>query len=310
MVRMRFTVKPHAWPETIAELEEAGHEFTEDISSAELLVFNGGAEDFPQPAPENIKVVQTSMAGVESLNDAGIFATEGGPRWANAAGLYADTVAESSIGMLLAQIHLLKTAITGRSFSVESEIDENKRWLSDGATVAVIGAGGIGKRLIEMLQVFNVDTIAVNRSGNPVPGADQTYAIEDAGHVWEQADYFVLIMPVTEKTHHMVNRDVLARMKPSAVVVNVGRGRLINTDDLLDALQRGVIAGAALDVTDPEPLPDGHPLWDLDNCLITPHTANTMSSVRRLTGGLAVRNMVEFERGEKMSTEIDLEAGY
>ena len=97
---------------------------------------------------------------------------------------------------------------------------------------------------------------------------------------------------------------------PNAVVVNVGRGPLIVTDDLVEAVRNGTIAGAALDVTDPEPLPDGHPLWDLEDVVITPHTANTYERIRALTGPLTVRNIALYEAGEQMETEVDVVAGY
>lgn len=306
---MKFTVMPQAWPDTVAELERAGHEYTEDLDQAQAVVFNGQPADVPDPWPESVQVVQAAFAGVETLNDAGVFARQG-PRWANAAGLYADTVAESTMALLLAQLHMLKTAVTGASFSVMDTIDRNKQWLFEDKTVAIIGAGGIGKRLVELLVPFRPRIIAVNRSGAPIEGAHETLAMSDAGDVWERADYFVLLTPVTDETRGLVDKEVLARMKPNAVVVNVGRGPLIKTDDLYEALRDGGIAGAALDVTDPEPLPDDHPLWALDNCLITPHVANTPSMVRALTGQQAVRNFDAFEAGETMPAEVDGKAGY
>lgn len=308
---MKFTMLPTVWDETVAGLEAAGHEFVEDLAQARGLVFNAGPEKLPDPVPENIEVIQLPFAGVEPFNDAGLLAADG-PRWANGAGLYADTVAESALSLLLAQLHLLKTAVNSASFDSADTIDAHKQWLFEDKTVAIIGAGGIGVRLLELLAPHRVSTIAVNRSGRPVTGADRTVAIDDAAmdEVWATADYFVLIMPLTDQTRHMVNADVLGKMKSTAVVVNVGRGPLIHTDDLLAALRDGTIAGAALDVTDPEPLPDDHPLWGLDNCLITPHVANTPSMVRALTGQQAVRNFDAFEAGETMPAEVDGKAGY
>ena len=108
----------------------------------------------------------------------------------------------------------------------------------------------------------------------------------------------------------MINRDVFAQMKPSAVVVNVARGPLVHTDDLVEALRNGTIAGAALDVTEPEPLPDDHPLWDIETCMITPHTANTYTIIQERTGRLVVENAASFEAGERMPNEVNLETGY
>lgn len=108
----------------------------------------------------------------------------------------------------------------------------------------------------------------------------------------------------------MVNTDRIEQMKDTAVVVNVGRGPLIDTEALTDALVNGKLRGAGLDVTEPEPLPADHKLWDLDNCVITPHTANIPRYMERRIGALALKNWGLFEAGEKMSTEVDVEAGY
>lgn len=108
----------------------------------------------------------------------------------------------------------------------------------------------------------------------------------------------------------MIDTRALGLMKPEAVLVNVGRGGLVVTEDLVHALQQGTIAGAALDVTDPEPLPDGHPLWSMDNVLITPHVANTKDRMCALSGELFVANARAFEAGETMPTEVDVVAGY
>lgn len=304
---MKFVMYPHLWESTTAVIEGGGHERVEDIKDADFIFFNGSAPEFPD-LPENIKFVQASMAGIDALVKRGVVNEKA--RWANAAGLYADTVAESTIGLILAQMHMHATTRLAKSWSVRSEVENNKAWLHDNKTVAILGAGGIGVRLLEMLKPFNVKTIAVNNSGRPVEGADETFAMDKAEHVWAEADVFVLILPLTDATYQIVNAETLGKMKPSAVVVNVGRGPLINTDDLVDALNNGTIAGAALDVTDPEPLPDSHPLWEMDNVVITPHTANTNERIRALTGELTLRNIELFEADEQMATEVDVVAGY
>ncbi|QGU05268.1 D-isomer specific 2-hydroxyacid dehydrogenase family protein [Corynebacterium comes] len=306
---MKFAFQPQQWPDAIAEIEAAGHEYVENVNDADFLVFNGGPDKFPDPLPSNIRYVQAAFAGVDALYDAGLV-RPGDVRWACASGLYDDTVAESTIGLILAQMHMHKTVTLAKSFSVRREIDANKQWLFDGKTVAIIGAGRIAAKLIEMLPVFGVRIVAVTRSGRDVPGADESHAMADAGHVWGTADVFIILAPLTDETRHMINRDVFAQMKPSAVVVNVARGPLVDTDDLVEALQSGQIAGAALDVTEPEPLPDGHPLWDMPNCVITPHTANTFSIIQKRMGGLVVANAAAFEAGERMPNEVNLETGY
>lgn len=293
----------------VEDLTAAGHTFVEDLTEADFLVFDGAPEEFPLPLPESVGFVQTQFAGIDSLLAAGVL-EKSGVRWANAAGLYADTVAESCLGLLLAVTHQHKAAGMAGSFAVSDEIAAKTRYLTPDTTVAVVGAGGIGQRMIELLAPFRCRTVAVNRTGRPVPGATETVALAAAGHVWGEADVFVVLLPLTPDTRGLIDAEVLAKMKPHAVVVNAGRGPLIVTDDLVDALRDGVIAGAGLDVTDPEPLPENHPLWAMPNVVITPHTANTEQNIRASIGALAARNAELFAAGQRMSTEVDIKVGY
>lgn len=306
---MKFAFQPQEWPDAIAEIEAAGHTYVEDVHDADFLVFNGGPGKFPDPLPENIRYVQATFAGIDALHEAGLI-RPGGVRWACASGLYDDTVAESTIAILLAQMHMHKMITLAGEWSVRRDVDKRKQWLFDNKTVAIIGAGRIAVKLIEMLSVFGVRIIAVTRSGRTVDGADESYAIADVDRVWGKADVVVVLAPLTPETRHMINRDVFGKMRSNAVLVNVARGPLVHTDDLVEALRNGTIAGAALDVTEPEPLPDDHPLWDIETCMITPHTANTYTIIQERTGRLVVENAAAFEAGERMPNEVNLDAGY
>ncbi|AGF73186.1 D-isomer specific 2-hydroxyacid dehydrogenase family protein [Corynebacterium halotolerans] len=304
---MKFAMGPGVWRGTVEELVAAGHEHVTDLNRAEFLVYTGGP--LPRPLPRNIKWIQYTFSGVDRLIEAGVM-VPGEVRWANAAGVYGRPVAEIAMSLLLSQLHQHKAAALAGSFRVREELDARQGWLFADTTVAIIGAGGIAKELIPMLRAFGVRIVAVNRSGREVEGADETHPISEAGHVWGQADAFVLLMPLTEETDGMVDRDIFAQMKTSAVVVNVGRGPLVVTDDLVEALRTGQIAGAAMDVTDPEPLPDGHPLWGMDNCTITPHIAATGRIAQQLIAPQIIANAAAFAAGERMPTEVDVEAGY
>lgn len=306
---MKFTYLPKPKDEPIAALEAQGHEYVALEDNPDLVLFGGGPKDFPDELPDSVKVVQIQYAGIEGLLEAGILAEHAanGVRFANAGGLYDDTVAESTLALLLAVEHRMKAV--DREWN-NTQLFKEKEYLFDNKKLALIGAGGIGKTLIRFLEPFGMEITAVNRSGNPVDGADRTVAMKDADEVWADHDYFVLLTPLTEETRHMVNTDRIEQMKDTAVVVNVGRGPLIDTEALTDALANGKLRGAGLDVTEPEPLPADHKLWDLDNCVITPHTANIPRYMERRIGALALKNWGLFEAGEKMSTEVDVEAGY
>ena len=302
---MKFAFLPKPWDAVVDDLTERGHTFVDLNESPDVLVFRGSPEEFPEDLPPSVKLVQVAYAGVEKLVEAGVL--DQAVPVANAAGIYDDTVAESALALLLGVLQRHK-AVTPRWN--EQQMFEEKDYLFDNKKVAVIGAGGIGKMLIRFLEPFGPEIIAVNRSGNPVPGATRTVAMDDAQDVWSEADYFVLIAPLTKQTHHMVNAEVLRAMKPNAVVVNVGRGPLVDTEALTQALQEGTIAGAGLDVTDPEPLPEDHPLWQMDRCLITLHTANIPRYMQARVGELTRRNWEALQAGQLMPTQIDVEEGY
>lgn len=306
---MKFTMIPETWEDTATELTAAGHEHVDEPDQAEFLVLTSGTTGIPDPLPKSVKFIHTTFAGVDSLAADGTLKNSG-VRWANAAGQYDDTVAESALALLLAVFHQHKRAGVAASFDKRFEIERDTQFLIKNKTVAVIGAGGIGKTLLNLVRPFGVRTIAVNRSGREVDEADETFAMSDADHVWPQADAFILLMPLTDETRGMVDAELLAKMKQTAVVVNVGRGPLMVTDDLVHALENGVIAGAGLDVTDPEPLPAGHRLWELPNAIITPHVANTAGNIKNVVGELIVRNAEAFESGKSMITEVDVEQGY
>ena len=302
---MKFCMHPGVWPGVVAEVAAAGHEPV-GLEEAEFLIYTGGP--LPDPLPESVGFVQFVFSGIDRLLDAGVI--QPGTRWANAAGAYGRPVAEIAMTLLLAQLHQVKAAGMAASFQARGHIDAAQGWLFDGPTVAIVGAGGIADGLIPMLRPFGVRIIAVNRSGRAVEGADETIAMADAEWVWSEADAFVLAMPLTDQTRGVVDAERFAQMKESAVVVNVGRGELIVTDDLVEALRTGQIAGAAMDVTDPEPLPDGHPLWRLPTCTITPHIAATGRIASRLITPTILANAAAFEAGERMPTEVDLRKGY
>ncbi|APT87352.1 D-isomer specific 2-hydroxyacid dehydrogenase family protein [Corynebacterium flavescens] len=305
---MRYAILPHPWTETTSVLDAAGHTQV-PLDEAEFLVFNGAPGEFPDPLPESIGFVQVPFAGVDHVLDL-IRKThaETGVRWSNAAGLYDSTVAESTIALLLAQLHAHKRV--GTSWDNRDEVEAHTSFLFEDRTVAIIGAGGIGTKLIEMLSGFGPRIIAVTRSGRPVAGADETHPVSEVEKVWPNADYFVFLTPLTDETYHLGNAEVFAAMPSHAVVINVGRGPLIDTAALVEALSNGEIAGAGLDVTDPEPLPDGHPLWEMPNCIITPHVANPPYSVRKRIGEHTLKAAEAFAADKPLPTEVNAEAGY
>ena len=126
----------------------------------------------------------------------------------------------------------------------------------------------------------------------------------------ETADFVTVHTPLTDETRGLIAEGELQAMKPTAYLINTARGPIVDSAALERALREGWIAGAALDVTDPEPLPDGHPLWDLPNCLITPHTANTHEMARPVLSACITDNVRRYARGEPLVGPVDPRAGY
>ena len=309
---MKYFMGPDAWQPMVEDIEAAGHERVNSLEDAEVYINNAPNPRRIPEMPENIGWVQHCFTGVNQLIDAGVITPDGVP-WCNSAGAFAQPVAESALGLALSQAHHHKAFAQAASWSVAQELDESQAWLYNQRgpkRVAIFGAGGIGKRLIRMLEGFGPRIIAVNRSGNPVEGADETFATADIERVWPAADYFVALAPLTDETHRLFNAAAFRAMPDHAVIINVGRGPLVDTDALVEALRAGDIAGAGLDVTDPEPLPDGHPLWDMPNVVITPHLANPPYSVRRRIGSHTAQVMKRYSAGEEIPTEVDIQAGY
>jgi phosphoglycerate dehydrogenase-like enzyme len=143
-----------------------------------------------------------------------------------------------------------------------------------------------------------------------VPGAARTVALDRLDEVLAGALVVILALALTPETERVIGAPQLARMRPDAWLVNVARGRHVDTDALVSALTENRIGGAALDVTDPEPLPDGHPLWQLPNCLITPHSANPWQTAQPLLSRRITDNVRRWIAGEPLLGLVDLTAGY
>ena len=301
----RIHLGPIADPALIRGIERGGGTLV-PLDAAEAVVWAQGPDTFPRDLPASVRWVQVPSAGVEPWISAGLVTAE--RVWTSAAGAYAGNVAEHGVLLLLAGVRALTEQVRATSWR-KDEFDPQVGTLR-GATVAIVGCGGIGRAMIPLLAAFGADVLAVTRSGVPVPGAAETLAANRTHEIWSRADHFVIAAPATADTAHLVDADVLARMKPTAWIVNVARGTLIDTNALVDALRGGVIGGAALDVTDPEPLPAGHPLWTLPNALITPHVANPATGLTAVLAEHVAANVALFAAGHPLLAVIDPVRGY
>jgi phosphoglycerate dehydrogenase-like enzyme len=246
--------------------------------------------------------VQLPFAGIEPVVEAGLI--DPARQWTCAKGAYAEPVAEHALALALAGLRGLKVRAEARSWGTSAGTSLYDR------KVTILGGGGITTSLLEQLAPFRVEATVVRRSAEPVPGAARTVTTDQLHEVLPGATVVFLALALSPATMGIIGAEELDRMDREAWLVNVARGRHVDTDALLAALTSGSIAGACLDVTDPEPLPDGHPLWELPNCLITPHTADTWDMIKPLLGERIRINVERFSTGGELVGRVDPEAGY
>lgn len=246
--------------------------------------------------------VQLPMAGVERVHQAGLFGAAA--LWTSAKGAYAEPVAEHALMLALSGLRVLPSRIRATSWGRPEGVS-----LYD-AEVVVLGAGGITDELLRLLAPWRVRATVVRRRPDPVAAAAATVGLDRLDDVLPPALVVFLALALTPETRHVIAAPQLAAMSPSAWLVNVARGAHVDTAALVAALDGGTIGGAALDVTDPEPLPDGHPLWNRANCIVTPHTADTQDMVEPLLARRITNNVRLFAAGKTLEGVVDVHHGY
>ena len=246
--------------------------------------------------------VQLSSAGVERVAAAELFSPA--KMWTCAKGAFAEPVAEHALMLALAGLRMLPERIVARSWgkSGGESLYEDR--------VTILGGGGITASLLDLLAPFRVTATVVRRTADPVPGAARTVPTDRLIEALADAKVVFLALALTPETERIIGATQLAAMRPDSWLVNVARGRHVDTEALVAALDSGAIGGAALDVTDPEPLPDGHPLWAQPRCIITPHTADTLEMIERPLARRIEDNVARFAAGQPLVGVVDPAAGY
>ncbi|REE83943.1 phosphoglycerate dehydrogenase-like enzyme [Paenibacillus taihuensis] len=253
--------------------------------------------------------VQSWSSGIdklplEQLAARGILLTD-------ASGVHARSVSETALAMMLGLSRGIAAAVRNQG----SRVWDSPHTLAEmnGGTVAIVGAGEIGREVARLARAFDMRVIAVRRSGGSMPEADAVYETARIDEALREADYVVNILPLTTETAHLFHAERFAAMKRGAYFINVGRGGTVRTEDLVVALQQGVIAGAGLDVFEQEPLPSDHPLWALPNVILTPHNSggHTVRNAERLVK-LFISNLQHYLAGEpgRMRNLVDYSKQY
>ena len=279
----------------------------EDVDWAQVILGNVPAAMLHgSPA---LEWLQTNSAGVEPYIQPGVLA--GDTLLTNATGAYGLAIAEHMLGMLLELFKKLE---------LYRDAQKSGAWQSQGAvkavygsTVLVLGMGDIGGEFAARCKALGAKVIGVRRSPRPCPEyADEVHLLEDLDSLLPQADVVAVTLPGTDATRGLMSWERLAKMKEGAVLLNVGRGFIVDTEALCDALERGHLSGAGVDVTDPEPLPPTHRLWNIPTAVVTPHISGFyhLRETHERIVGIFLENLRHFQAGEPLRNLVDFATGY
>lgn len=300
----RCAVLPAGQRAELADAVREGGGVVVEVEQADSLIWTSTsrADELRSLLDANpgIGWVQLPFAGVEPF--LGVMDTD--RRWTCGKGVYAEPVAEHALGLALAGLRGIGAYARQRTWAPP----QGRNLL--GAHVVVLGGGAITRSLVRLLRPWGAYLTVVRNRPEPIDGVAEVVGTDSLHRVLGDADVVILALAFTPETEHIIDEAALASMPEHAWLVNVARGRHIDTDALVAALEAGTIGGAALDVTDPEPLPDDHPLWTQPNCLITPHVANTPEMGIKLLWARVRENVERVGRGEEPLGAVHVELGY
>lgn len=287
---------------------EAEDELRREIVDAQMTIGPGYDVDILQAAGELVWH-HVPWAGVERIASPEMAAK--GITLTNSRGISAPNMAEHAIAFVLA---------FARAFPEFWQEQQRRAWrgwenppaffeLSD-QTVLLLGTGAIGSAIASRLRPFGCRIIGARRTGGALDVFDQVVAFDGLDDILPEVDHVVSTLPFTPYTEGIVDRAFIERMKPGSYFYNLGRGGTVDQDALIEALRNGHLAGAGLDVTDPEPLPEDSPLWDAPNTIITGHTSGSSPLFKQRGIDLLRENLRRWHAGQDLVSVVDLEYGY
>jgi phosphoglycerate dehydrogenase-like enzyme len=302
--RNLVAIEPKSFVEYESAVAGAGAKVAELDANVGALIWT----DYSQPAAlanllaENpqLEWVQLPFAGVDAFASV----LQHPVVFTSAKGAYREPVAEHALALCLALARKLPERVVAKSWGKKFAVS-----LYD-SHVLIVGGGGIAEELVSLLAPFKCRVTVVRKHTADIEGAAETVGFDRLDEFLPQVDFVVLAAALTSETLYLFDARRFSLMKPSAYLVNVARGKMIDSGALMDALRNETIAGAAVDVTDPEPVPDGHALWTTPNLLITPHTADTNAQVVRLFSQRIDSNVRAWLTGSDWVGRVDPQLGY
>lgn len=284
-------------------------ELQEDLKGAEVILhWKKAIEQTVLEQNNQLKWIQTWSAGVnnlplEQLSERNVSIT-------SANGVHAYPISETIFALMLGLTRKIHTYVRQQQqkqwehADLKLEIHEK--------TIGVLGVGAIGLETAKIAKAFGMKVLGVRHSGKSTDFVDEMYTPDQLSDVLPQCDVVVITLPLTDETTNLFGKEQFDQMKNSSTLINIGRGPIVKEDELVEALQSGKIAGAGLDVFATEPLPEDSPLWDMENVIVTPHTAgSTEHYTERVVRDVFIPNLKNYLEGEKPSKNlVDYDKGY
>jgi len=301
---VRCALLPLGQREELATAVTEGGGQVVDIDQANTLIWTstGDAEELRSVLEQHpgVEWVQLPFAGVEPF----VGVLDHQHIWTCGKGVYAEPVAEHALALTLGGLRGIGRYARRNTWSEPF----GKNLL--GAHVCILGGGAITRSLVRLLLPFGSYLTVLRNRPDPIPGVAEVFGLDDLHRVVADADVVILALALTPETEGIIDETVLAAMPDDAWLVNVARGKHVDTDALVAALSEGRLGGAALDVTEPEPLPDGHPLWALDNVIISPHVGNTPEMGIKLLWARVRENVERRSQDREPLGLVDVDLGY
>ena len=286
---------------------EASRVSEEMAKSADIIIGNVAPRLIK--GSTKLKLMQLNSAGTDGYTEAGVLPDQA--VLTNATGAYGLAIAEHMLGMLLCLMKKLDIYSNNmKSGKWEDAGNVTSIW---GSKTLVVGLGDIGSEFAKRMNAMGSSVSAIKRNPIEKPDyIDNMYSIEQLNEALAEADIVATCLPGTKETYKLFGKEAFEHMKSGAWLINVGRGGAVDTEALIEALESGKLAGACLDVTDPEPLPQDHPIWRTPNVLITPHVSGGyhLQQTHDRIIDIAARNIKHIINNEQVENIVDMNTGY
>lgn len=303
---MKILINAPFSPENKGLLLAAAKSFaeTDNIESADIIIGDIPREYYGRLG--NLKWLQLTSAGADKIVYGGAVSKE--TLLTNASGAFGEIIAEYVIGGIFCLYRDLFSYRKNQSEKIWRDTKQER--MIFGSRVLILGCGNIGKCVSERLRAFGAVTVGVRKSREKYSSFDETYSVEMLEKLLPLADIIICALPKTPNTEHLLNRERLSLVKKDALVVNVGRGSVIDTNALCEKLKSGELFGAVLDVFEQEPLEESSPLWEMENVLITPHISGVSfghsARTERLIAEICAENLRRYIAGEPLKNIVRL----